>query len=1058
MHQMSSTKPLLCQELIGREHELQELGEALQSTANGKPQLVLLAGEAGLGKTKLCRTFIESSQAHGALVLFGQATSQDKALPFGIFSDAFYRYFTITTRTGSTSTDFMPPSFAFLLQILPELAPLFPGVMPVQSQTEGTTEQRRQALFHNILRGLQSLAQASAEPVLLILEDLHWADETSLELLTFLASRLETNKTSTSLTEEASSASLLILGTYRTEALPDSPALDRLLVQLRAQRRVNEIHLAPLSLTEHQGCVSSILRQPVPEEFATLLFTWDEGNPFFTEELLGAMVAAGQLQFYQGGWLIEPDTRPPLPPSLTAAIFERVRRLPATDQEVLAYAAVIGRTFDFTLLATLSSLDERQLVTILRRAMNAQLISEITSTQPMALVNTEQDRYQFRHTLTREAIYDQMLAPERRMRHRIVAEMLEKLVVDSTAPPGIAGPTKQLDNLARFMAEHYWLAGLAEKARPYALYEAERASRVFAFREEGHYLHMAQASLPQDSPERLDLLLRLGMVSLGVYDLAGALQWLNQAKIGYQRIGQPHQALRVLAQMLLPSWLLAAYPMPVLLAEVEDTAKAIFTDSSMSNDVNILVTSSQIALWWVMDGQHARATAWIERAVALFDVVTDPQKEVALQVSYLMRGWIRTHEDRVSVEAGLAEIREVLHFASLNSLPDVIILSYASLAAALIFLGRGDEARQALEELAEYGRRSGTSQYVFHVGWQHFFSGERWKEAIELLYRDIDHTEQANIPSYTAPDRIILAHFLIARNELAEAQVQLEAAQPTIELCDEYLYLAQMWWGFARLQTAQGNMQQAEVYYERLLNRWKTTGDTQLIQPILLDVVELYAETNKLLKARRWLEDLKAVVLVTGNPVGAAALLEAEGVVVAKEGAMEQAIHALRQAVEAWSKLKRPYQQTLASQRLASLLLNWARRKSTSRVARQSAREEADALLRWATAVYELLHIPIGLETVKMLRASTRLESQGKRRRTLLAHHLPHGLTPREMQVLLQLAAGSTNKEISTDLCISTSTVEVHITNIFNKLGCHTRTQAATYAIAQGWITAQMPS
>ena len=93
MHYLSSPKPLLCRELVGRQHELWALGEALEQAARGQPQFVLLAGEAGVGKTKLCRVFMQASQAQQALVLFGQAISQDQALPFAPFLDAFRRYF-----------------------------------------------------------------------------------------------------------------------------------------------------------------------------------------------------------------------------------------------------------------------------------------------------------------------------------------------------------------------------------------------------------------------------------------------------------------------------------------------------------------------------------------------------------------------------------------------------------------------------------------------------------------------------------------------------------------------------------------------------------------------------------------------------------------------------------------------------------------------------------------------------------------------------------------------------------------------------------------------------
>lgn len=1047
MDPIPNIKPMLCHELVGRKHELQELLTALQRAASGQPGIVMIAGEAGLGKSRLCRAFMERSRALHAVVLFGQAIRQAAALPFGPFLDAFRRYFTTSVDSSFLAAPALQAALTPLVQFLPELAPLLAESTPTLHDSMNTPLQQQQVMFHNVLSGLQTLAQVNHKPLLMVLEDVHWADETSLELLAFLAQRLSRDTI-----DGHASPTLLILGTYRTEALSESPALQHSLVQLRTQRQISELHLTPLNAARHWRCLNGILDQPVSEEFANFLFAWDEGNPFLTEELLGAMAASGQLQMQQDRWLIPPSRKLQLPSSLTAAILERYVMLDPADQEVLAYAAVVGRTFDFQLLIALSKLDERELVNVLRRAVQAQLISEVSTVQSWQGTMREPERYQFRHALTREAIYDQMLAAERRLRHQAVAEVLEQLT--NGMPYGIV-PAIRREEMTRLLVEHYWQARLPEKARPYALQEAERASQVFAFHEERYFLNIAQAGFPEDSPERLDLLHRLGMVSLGIYDLPGAIQWLSLAKEGYQRTGQPHRALRVQTLLLLPSWFLAASPMPVLLAEVEATAEAVFVDanSMRSRDVDTIVACSQMAMWWTFDGDQTRVALWLERAFKLFEVVTDPQKEVAIQLGILVRGWTKTHKDRTTVETGLAEMREVLRFAQLQSLPDLIIECYAALTTAIIFLGRSGEAEQVLEGLFEYGQRSETSQFVFHLGLQHFFSHDEWETAIELLRQDIERSEHVNLHAYSALDRTALAHFLIARKELAEAQMHLNIAQPIIECFDHYWTLAQLWWGLAKMYAAQGNPQQAEGFYGQILDRWKTTEDTYFIPPILLDTIAFYAGRGELAKARQWLMELEDIARMTDNPVAIAALWESRGVVRAREGVLEQAIQALRQAVENWDRLKRCYQQALASQHLAEILLIWAARRTIGRTERQAARAEAETLLDNAFAIYEGLSIPTKSAEVQALRARTQLAAQHKRRRTFEARSHQAGLTQREMQILAHLAAGHTNREIATVLNLSVGTVGVHVSHILTKLKCDTRTQAVSYALAKGWVS-----
>jgi predicted ATPase len=200
-----------------------------------------------VGKTKLCRAFMEASRAQQALVLCGQAIAQDQALPFAPFLDALRRYFsTAAGRQALSRSSALQAHFAFLLGLLPELAPLCAAVGAPAVEAASPPLQQQQALFHRVLAGLEALVQDQAGPLLLVLEDLHWADDTSLDLLAFLAERLAVDA---GLPEP--STPLMILGTYRREALPESPLLNRLLGQLHAQRHVSEVTVAPLSFAEH---------------------------------------------------------------------------------------------------------------------------------------------------------------------------------------------------------------------------------------------------------------------------------------------------------------------------------------------------------------------------------------------------------------------------------------------------------------------------------------------------------------------------------------------------------------------------------------------------------------------------------------------------------------------------------------------------------------------------------------------------------------------------------------------------------------------------------------
>jgi len=209
-----------------------------------------------------------------ALVLFGLAFPQDQAFSVGPFLDAFHRYFTTATFSLPTAHSSLRTPLAAVRRLFPGLNSMFTGSISPLIECDAKAVQSQQAVFHGILSALQELARSSPGPLLLILEDLHWADETSLELLAFLAQRLGVNSASATSTHPDQSTALIILGTYRVDSLPGNPALSRMLLQLRARRHAHDIHLAPLSYSDHRHCVNSILGQPVSEEFPGFVFAW----------------------------------------------------------------------------------------------------------------------------------------------------------------------------------------------------------------------------------------------------------------------------------------------------------------------------------------------------------------------------------------------------------------------------------------------------------------------------------------------------------------------------------------------------------------------------------------------------------------------------------------------------------------------------------------------------------------------------------------------------------------------------------------------------------------
>ncbi len=1050
MEQRSSPKPLLSRDLVGRARELEQLGESLHRAAAGRPQFVLLSGEAGVGKTRLCRAFLEQSREEHSIFFWGSALPQDQEIPLGLFLDAFRRSIDRSASPLLLPDQSLVPSFAFLLHLLPELAGRFPDLASSTQDGLPAPAQRQSVIFHDMLLGLQALTRLSQAPLLLVLEDLQWADETSLEFLMYLARRLDVNSASAE-----SPTPLLILGTYRGEALAESPALQRMLWHLQAQRQVTELHLAPLNLLDHQRCVNSILDQAVPEDFADFLFQWDEGNPFYAEEFLGTMAATGYMlaKPHGQGWVLpQQDKRPSLPSSITATILERFVRLPLVDQKVLTMASVIGRTFDFALLAAVCDLDEHALVDVLSRAISRQFLSEVTSTTSLRFIEPISVQYHFRHALIRETIYDRIHTAECRLDHRTVAEAIERLHTRPTASGSAQLPS--LDRVASLLVTHYRLAGLLDRAHPYALQAAKQASVLGAFREERFYLEVAQESLPEESPERLQLLERMGFASIGMFDFPAALHWLSLAREGYRRRRQSAQALEVLAAMLLPAWFLADSALHRILDELEREVEVAFAQTDPTKqDVHLLMASAQLTIYQNICARYQRIFQLVERNNKLFAALTDPRKVVPFQISNIAYTWAKGNQHTKFVDESIVELRNILTFAHQQSLPHVLVFAYGTLLLLLIGVGRIYEATYISKEAIAYEELSDLMRPSYPVLWLYFFSGERWAQGLELIGNNRERMKQNHVLGYLAVDEVVLAHLLIARGELLDAQKYLSHAQPIVERMNEALILLWIGWAFAKLHLAQGKPMQAQDWYEGTLARWQTTDDTLSILPILLDGLMFYAQIGNIPQARRWLTYLQQVTTTTENPVGKAALLEAQGIIAAQQKKLQSALEALRQAVQAWGALKFRYRQAVAAHHLAELLLQQGEQKPIDNKTRQHLRGEAEGLLQFAALVYGQLGITAQAEAVKELRTQTWLDAQRKRRKTLATQSQTGRLTPRELQTLHLLAGGKTNKEIANILGISLGTVELHVTHILTKFNCDNRTQAVLLAVSKGWIT-----
>lgn len=394
--------------LVGRTRDVARLAEAASAVQQdvgqqdngqqGTGQVVLLAGEAGVGKSRLAAELRRQVAQNQWIILTGHCFERDALFPYAPIVDALRAY--LGPLPGNVVADRCGLAAAELVKLLPELALTITGLRPTPV-LDPEAEKRRlfEALYQFLLRQTQT---PRAAPLLLIVEDLHWSDETTLDFLHLLARRLPT-------------LPMLLLATYRSDEV--TPTLRRWLVQMERARLSQTITLAALPPQDVQAMLQAIfaLNQPVRAEFLEPLYTLTEGNPFFIEEVLKVLVAAGELFYADGGWTRKSMPELHIPPSVQDAVQRRTAQLRPAAQRLLTLAAVVGRRFDFVLLQQVAGHDEADLLALIKELVAAQLVVEESA-----------DNFAFRHALTRQAVYGALLGRERQILHRTIGAAMER--------------------------------------------------------------------------------------------------------------------------------------------------------------------------------------------------------------------------------------------------------------------------------------------------------------------------------------------------------------------------------------------------------------------------------------------------------------------------------------------------------------------------------------------------------------------------------------------------------------------------------------------------------
>jgi DNA-binding NarL/FixJ family response regulator len=964
--------------LIGREDEVARLAGVLERARAGEARAVLLAGDAGVGKTRVLDEVSEQAARAGMTVLTGHCVDLgDVGLPYLPFTEVL----------GVLAAD---ERFADVLAAHPVVDRLLGA---------GTDAVRDVGGRLRLLEGMAGLLAdlADTAPLLLVLEDLHWADQSSRDLLRFLLSRGILQRSAGG----APTHRLAVFASYRADDLHRRHPLRPLLAELVRLPAVERLELRPMADAEVIRLVRTLQDRPLPEATVRGIVERAEGNAFYAEELLAATDTEA------GG----------LPSGLADVLLIRFEQLSDTAQQVLRTAAVAGRRVEHDVLRAAVALPEEELESALREALGRQL-----------LVPGDGDTYAFRHALAREAVYADLLPGERARLHGAFARLL-------------AGQGRAAERAHHYRESHDLAEALAA-----SLEAADHAQRVGAPAEELRHLETAldlwasvdPAARPAgDGVDRVPLTLRASAAAARAGASHRAVSLTRSALASIGRDADSELAVRV------------RYTLAGNLLDV-DSLTAAFAYSSEALGMIPAEPPSRTWVWAAavhvlaarQVGEDDTALRVARQALHVAEElgVTDAQADLLVSLAVLEGGGRRTPQ-------GHERLRKARELARQAGNAPVEMRALFNLAIGCFESGDLDGCLPWVTEGLDRARRTGllSSPYPLEMRYLRLltlYTLGRWDECLRAAAADAEVLPAAG--GYASGPALYVA---LARGDLAAAD------RAALLLEGHFDWMATLVAGIA-LTEAAVLRRDPEAAVERVRATVDALSDDSGSRPdvtVRLVALGLTAVADAAVELRlsgagghRWkgtadeLLELARDTAAHGEdgarqgPEGAAWLARAEAEWLRAVSGPD--VEAWENAVTAFD-YGDVYERVRCQERFAEALLTAERR------------EEAAVQAREARAVAERLGATPLLARLDGLIRRGRLAEA-----TAAEGEHPSPLTAREQDVLRLLSLGRSNRQIGEELFITGKTASVHVSNILAKLGASSRTEAVAIAYREGLI------
>jgi len=915
-------------QLIDRVEEMGLLREAIDRAVRGEGGLVFTYGEAGIGKTRLARELGAYARLRGMQVLYGRCPAlfrMDGVPPYVLWSEVIKDYLEVCSPEQLYKVIGYYPSEVCKLvpEVKQKLGTIVPSI-PIGPENE------RNRLFEAVSQFITNVSKEA--PLLVVLDDLQWTDQSSLLLLHYLARGVYRE-------------SLLLLGAYRDTDIDERHPLSPVLTELNRERLLQSVQLKRMSLDDVSEMIKLILEQDdVPKEFCELVYEKTRGNPFFVEEVMKSLKEEEVIYREENKWKIKEVSRLKFPKTVKGVIKNRISRLDDDCQNVLTLASFVGKDFTFEALRGVTGIEEDKLLGLMERMLKTGLVDE--------RVIRGEGVYSFADIIVRDVVHEEVSLLRHMKLHDVVGCALEKAYA------------KKIDEHFGELAYHFLEGGNKEKALDYFLKAGERAQKVYAHDEAFSYLHHALELLEEKEDnleEKARITRRLGELKLWIGQFDACMEYLNKSLTLWNQIGDKKNIASLHAQMAL--WLWIAGGDQEKASEHHRVALEILEKEPESVELASLYEDIGHMLWRT-GKSAAEALSWIKKAFEMAErlgatevlapcyndlgVLSSKLGEYEKASKYYEQGlkiclenqnalWAITFYNNLSqLYWATGEFQKMFETAQKGSeftkkIGSLYGLTWLNsvLATSYMFMGETQKAVSIYEEILALAKRIKhtvqVSGAISGLGQCYQILGE-WDKSLQYLMESRDIAEKIGEYQFTVSATSLLGELFLEMEDYVEAEKYLKESKRLYETAGETdTLLTDVFPAFSKLYLKEGEIVKAKELIEKTYEHATRTKNRLVIPYAEMLKAMLFREQKNWNQStqhfEKSLQGYKSLNLQRWNVLKFAELLYEYGSMYLnrnEEGDKEKAYSLLNQALEIYQKIdaKKKIEKIIAKKKL----------------------------------------------------------------------------------------------------------------------------------------------